>query len=73
MTYREWSELYFPAFYYALGKSDDSAGVAAEFASWYVEQFKRDVIECFAIWKEIQDEANAEKKLDAYIKGDPRA
>jgi len=75
MSYQEWTRLYFSAFYYAYGKSDDNTQLATDFANWYVKDTsgERQISKAFVAWKEIQYENEAEQKLDAYVKGDPNA
>jgi len=75
-AYRKWSDLYFPAFYYTYGKLNDDEKLACAFASWFATQAEhgeREISEAFITWKEIQDDNDAEQKLDTYVKGDPNA
>lgn len=41
MNYATWAQLYFPAFYYAYGKTNEDVVKSSDFAGWYSTEYNR--------------------------------
>jgi hypothetical protein len=42
VNYDDWSGLYFPAFYYAYGKTNEDVVRSSRFANWYTLNYNRE-------------------------------